>query len=174
MRTQMEVYTSVDHLDAAGSLTLYLNAYRSLLTYKLKSRRMSKIDNGPEQIDSAYWQIQETKMKKIFFVLALLIMGGFSLSAASTAGAVPALKSIGDVAETQGDVQLAHLWWKKRHHDDYGYDRQYYYKPQYYKHGYYGGHHYQKHYKGYRGDDKRFCYKYDWKGGCEKDFNGDN
>ena len=102
-------------------------------------------------------------MKRIFFVVALLIVGGFSLSMASTANALPALKSISDVVDSKAGVQKAtygYWHWRKHHYGYYGhhyygyrhyghyygkpYYYKHYYKPYYYKYGYYN-HYYPKH-----------------------------
>lgn len=55
-------------------------------------------------------------MKRIFFIIALLILGGTSLSTASTANAMPALKSVGEVTDAKGSVQLATGYWHWRKH----------------------------------------------------------
>jgi hypothetical protein len=120
----------------------------------------------------AFVKIQETEMKKIFFVVALLIMGGFSLSTASTANAMPALKSIGEVADAKGGVQLTTGYWHwKKHHwrDHYGH----HYKPHYYHYGYYKPYYY-KHYKWHPHGYYKRCHEYAYQWWCRKDFYGDN
>jgi hypothetical protein len=96
------------------------------------------------------YQPQESEMKRIFFIVALLILGGISFSTASTANAMPALKSVGEMADAKGSVQLAtgYRHWRKHYwRDHYGhYDNGYYghhdYKPHHYRHGYYKHHYY--------------------------------
>jgi hypothetical protein len=117
------------------------------------------------------YQLQESEMKRIFFIVALLILGGISLSTASTANAMPALKSIGEVADSKGSVQLTTGYWHWRKHywrDHYGH----YYKPHHYRDGNYKHHYYPKHYKwhGYH----KACDEYGYKWWCKKDFYGEN
>jgi hypothetical protein len=126
------------------------------------------------------YQPQESEMKRIFFIVALLILGGISLSTDSTANAMPALKSVGEVVDAKGSVQLATGYWHWRKHywrHHYGhYDNGYYghhdYKPYYYRHGHYKHHYYPKHYK-WHGHYKG-CYEYGYKWWCKKDFYGEN
>jgi hypothetical protein len=89
----------------------------------------------------AFLAIEETEMKRIVFIVVLLILGGTSLSTAPTANAMPAPQSIGQVAGAKSGVQQAH-WW--RHHY-YGHHGRYYYRPYYYRHGYYHDDYYWKH-----------------------------
>ena len=119
-------------------------------------------------------------MKKLFFIFALLLAGGFSLSTASSASALPALKSISEAADTNGGVQnvtYGYWHWKKHHPYYYGhYNHGYYghyYKPNHYKYGYHKPYYY-KHYTWHPHHYYKRCHEYAYQWWCKKDFYGDN
>lgn len=101
-------------------------------------------------------------MKKIIFALALLMMGGFSLSTASTANALPAMPAVAGTAEAGAALQL--VGGRRFHHRSHrGFVK------------FHGRKHYGKHYgKGYgwypKGYYKGFCYDYPYHGWCKKYF----
>jgi hypothetical protein len=93
-------------------------------------------------------------MKKLIFAIALLVMGGASLSTASAASISPAAATIGQAAEADGALQLT----GGRHHNrhrHYGY-RHFNYGGGYgwYPYGYYDG----------------YCYEHPYNWWCKKYF----
>lgn len=101
-------------------------------------------------------------MKKMIFAIALLIMGGFSLSTASTANALPAIAAVSGAAEAGTELQLVgggYYHHRKRH----GFKK-------FHSRWHYGKHHG----KGYgfypKGYYKGFCYDYPYHGWCKKYF----
>jgi hypothetical protein len=98
-------------------------------------------------------------MKKLLFALALMMIGGVSLSTASTANAAPALAGIGQASEAAGGIQLVGGY--------HGHHRGYRYHHRYYRYGY--------HYKPYYNYDwyppyKGYCYDYPYHWWCKKYF----
>lgn len=100
-------------------------------------------------------------MRKIILALAVILMGGATLS---TANAAPALSNISQaVAEVQQDTKIQNVHWYKKHYNHYYYKNHYYknyhYKPYYYKH-YYKKHYYKPYY--YKHYYKKHYYNYDY------------
>lgn len=105
-------------------------------------------------------------MKKLFIAAAMLIMGGLSLSAVSSANAMPMAAASG-VEVASDNIQLVggkkkhwghkgYWGWKKHYHKKYyGYKPYYYGHKKYYKYGY--GH--KKHY-GYGYGHKKYYGKH--------------
>lgn len=97
-------------------------------------------------------------MKKLIFALALLVMGGASISTASAASISPAATTISDVAQSDGALQLTGGYYGRRHYyyggypyryyDGFCYDYPYHWrcKRYYYRNYYgYGGYRYRHH-----------------------------
>lgn len=94
-------------------------------------------------------------MKKLIFALALLVMGGASLSTASAASISPAATTISEAAQSDSALQLAGG-----------------YRHRHYGHRYhYNNYHYRKRHHGYpHGYYKGFCYDYPYHWWCKKYF----
>jgi hypothetical protein len=92
-------------------------------------------------------------MKKLIFAIALLVMGGASLSTASAASIAPAATTIGQAAEADGMLQLT--GGRHHHRRHYGY-RHFNYGGGYgwYPYGYYDG----------------YCYEHPYHWWCKKYF----
>ena len=94
-------------------------------------------------------------MKKLIFALALLVMGGASLSTASAAGIAPAAATINEAAQSDSVLQLTGGHGHRRHHNRY-YNNYYYHHKGYssYPYGYYDG----------------YCYEHPYHWWCKKYF----
>ena len=102
---------------------------------------------------------QETTMKKLIFALALLVMGGASLSTASAASISPAAPTINEVAQSDSALQLTGGRHRHRGHG-HGHHRHRHYS-----------HYHRKGYGGYPyGYYKGFCYDYPRHWRCKKYF----
>lgn len=108
-------------------------------------------------------------MKRIFLAIALLVMGGISLSTVSSANAMPATASIAEAAEAKSGLQLVGSWKHRGYHRGYGH--RYHKGYRYGKHHgrYYRGHgkRYGRYYKGY---SKGYCYRHPYNWRCKKYF----
>jgi hypothetical protein len=95
-------------------------------------------------------------MKKLIFALALLVMGGASLSTASAASISPAAATINEAAQSDSALQLTGGGHRYRHHNRYHYNNYYYHHKGYssYPYGYYDG----------------YCYKHPYHWWCQKYF----
>ena len=84
-------------------------------------------------------------MKKLIFAIALLVMGGASLSTASAASLSPAAAMIGQAAEAEGTLQLTG---GRHHHRHFGHRRHFYSGGGYgwHPYGYYDGYCYDRPY----------------------------
>lgn len=103
-------------------------------------------------------------MKKLLFALALMMIGGASLSTASTANAAPAIASIGQAAEAKGGIQLV-----GGHH---GYRRHYgHYGHRYYRHyGHYNYRPYYNYHANWYPPYEGYCYDNPYHWWCKKYF----
>ena len=98
-------------------------------------------------------------MKKLIFALALLVMGGASLSTASAASISPAAPTINEVAQNESMLQLTGGRHRHRGHG-HGHHRHRYYS-----------HYHRKGYGGYpHGYYKGFCYDYPYHWRCKRYF----
>jgi hypothetical protein len=97
-------------------------------------------------------------MKKLIFALALLIMGGASLSTASAASLSPAVASIIEAGQSDSALQLTGGRHHRYHHKHFRYSG--------YRHFYYG--------KGYNwhpyGYYDGYCYEHPYHWWCKKYF----
>jgi hypothetical protein len=102
---------------------------------------------------------QETTMKKLIFALALLVMGGASLSTASAASISPAAATISEAARSDGMLQLTGGNHHRRKYFRYGgHRRDFFYAKgfSWYPYGYYDGYCYDHPYHWWC---KRYFYK---------------
>lgn len=97
-------------------------------------------------------------MKKLIFALALLVMGGASLSTAHAASISPAAATISEAAQSDSALQLTGGGHHRRHkHFRYGgHRRDFFYSKGYdwYPYGYYDG----------------YCYEHPYHWWCKKHF----
>jgi hypothetical protein len=125
------------------------------MRYKMSSRRGMKI------MSLATPRLEKQRsltMKRTILAIALLTMGGASLSTVSTASAMPAAASISQAAQADGALQLVGGW---RHNKFFfGHHR-----------GFHKGRFHGKRFKWYpRGYYRDFCYDYPYHWWCKKYF----